>query len=292
MSNYLFFQGVSCLPKRRQHIAGDQYRRPNPAATLENPEAENLFHELFSLTGIPHGYYRQNFLQRRLSACLRFLGVKTVETAIEKLRKQPELAHRTLGVVLLGVTDFYRDAPVFTYLQQYIIPQLKNRHPLRVWSAACSDGQELYSIATLLAKADLLAGTELLGTDCRAEAIAKAKQGTFAPLQQDRPFADIHSTYFAKDGKTPTQLLESATFTWKQADLFRQIEEGPWDLLLWRNMSIYLAGTAAEPVWRAMVREMRPGGYLIAGKADYPPVGLGLVRIAPCIYQKKGGLSA
>lgn len=290
MSNYLFFQGVSCLPKRRQRIAGDEYKRPSPVTTLENPEAENLFHELFSLTGIPHSYYRQNFLQRRLNACLRFLGVKTVEIAIEKLRKQPELAHRTLGVVLLGVTDFYRDVPVFTYIQRQIIPLLKNRQNLRVWSAACSDGQELYSIATLLAKADLLAKAELLGTDCRAEAIAKARQGTFAPFQPDRPFADIHAAYFSKDGKTSTQLQQNAAITWKQADLFRQIEKGPWDLLLWRNMSIYLAGTAAEPVWRGMVQEMRPGGFLIAGKADYPPVGLGLVRIAPCIYQKKGGL--
>ena len=63
----------------------------------------------------------------------------------------------------------------------------------------------------------------------------------------------------------------------------------PWDLVLWRNMAIYLEPAAAEKLWEAIVAELRPGAYVVAGKADHPPRG-SLERVAACVYRKGTGL--
>ena len=142
-------------------------------------------------------------------------------------------------------------------------------------------------MAILLAEAGLLADCELIGTDCRPEAIRHASQGRFSHEATEQVSQEWGSKWFAADrsGLTIDDRLR-ASIRWKQADLFAGTESGPWHLLLWRNMAIYLEPAAASSIWHALVAELAPGGWLITGKADYPPPGLGLVRVAPCIYQK------
>lgn len=246
-----------------------------------------FFQTLFEVTGLPADTYRRNFLQRRLPACLRALGAKDLTSGVEKLRQKPEAASSVINAVLLGVTQFYRDEPVFRFLAGEIISGWKREaRPLRVWSAACSEGHELYSVALLLAEAGLLAEAELLGTDFRSEAIMRAQAGRFCS-ESVLKFSDSrYHSYFTPDRAEVFIHAQLRTARWKQADLFDGAEPGPWDLILWRNMAIYLERKAAHDIWHSLVAELNPGGYLITGKADYPPSDLGLIRLATCIYQK------
>jgi chemotaxis methyl-accepting protein methylase len=287
--SYLYFQGVTKSPKPRLPRAVEAPLRPRIASTDSESRGQDFFQALFDLTGLPRNSYRHAFLQRRLPACLRFLGVRSLDAALPKLRAQPELATALLNVVLLGVTEFYRDEPVFLHLRDALLPAWLHHHqPLRIWSAACSDGHELYSVALLLAKAGLLGTSELLGTDFRADAIAKARDGTFATDTHSKLSATWASEHFKAD-RAGARIHESlrGSITWKRADLLAGAEPGPWHLILWRNMAIYLEHAAATRTWQSLAAELRPGGYLITGKADYPPPGLGLIRVAPCIHQKK-----
>ena len=72
---------------------------------------------------------------------------------------------------------------------------------------------------------------------------------------------------------------------WKVADLLAGVEDGPWDIILWRNAAIYLKPGAAETIWRRLASVLAPEGVLIAGKADRPPSDAGLTRAARCIYR-------
>lgn len=246
-----------------------------------------FFRTLFSCAGLPQDAYRQNFLQRRFKACLRCLGVKDAAAARQKVLERPELAGVVLNVVLLGVTAFYRDAHVFDHLRDVIIPfwQREGVRP-RIWSAACSDGQELYSVAMLLARVGLLENAELLGTDCRAEAVARARVGRFS-IEAQAQMQEMDAGYYDHESSSLhfRKLLRSVA--WRQADLLREAEPGPWDLILWRNMSIYLERPAASEIWKALEAQLRPGAFLIGGKADYPPPGLRLSRVAPCVFRKE-----
>ncbi len=95
------------------------------------------------------------------------------------LENRPDLLPAAVGSLLIGVTEFFRDPAVFEAVRARVVPELaaRGRGPLRIWSAGCSSGEELYSLAILLAEAGLLAGSFLLGTDCRIEAVRQARSG-------------------------------------------------------------------------------------------------------------------
>ena len=71
---------------------------------------------------------------------------------------------------------------------------------------------------------------------------------------------------------------------WKLSDVARKIEPGPWDVILWRNLAIYLNPGPAASIWARLVGALAPGGYLVVGKAERPPAGLGLSPRCRCIY--------
>ncbi len=287
MSDHLFFQGLTKPgPVPRSPVR--PVCRHSAASADGCAGSEEFFRELFALVGLPAGSYRQSFLHRRFSACLRFLSARDTGTALAKIHKHPELAKSVLSVVLLGVTEFYRDPHVFQHVREVTLPSWKASGITgpRIWSAACSDGQELYSVALLLAEAGLIEQSMLLGTDYRSEAITKARAGKFGLEGLARFDAALGSHLFEEECPGFQVREQLRCIHWKQADLFAGAESGPWDLILWRNMSIYLNRDASEVIWRNLVRELRPGGCLITGKADYPPAHLRLVRLAPCVYLK------
>lgn len=246
-----------------------------------------FFRDLFLMAGISLDAYRGTALNRRIPACLRFLRVPDLETGRKKLKAHPELVSPLLNVVLLGVTDFCRDPAVFERLRQLVATSLDaTAKPMRVWSAACSDGRELYSVAVLLQQAGRLAGSELLGTDCRRDALRLAQA---AEYPQDAlgalPFS--WHDYFtpARHGVRVVEWLRRPA-RWKQGNLLEGAEPGPWDLILWRNMAIYLEASTAECLWQSIIRELRPGGFLVVGKADHPPQWLPIEKLGPCIFRK------
>lgn len=257
-------------------------RRPQPSGA-----PDEFYVWLFQQADLPLERYRTTSLSRRLAACLRAVGVKTTEQARAAIEGNPALLRPALNAVLLGVTSFCRDKPVFEAIQRQVLPALFGScKKLRIWSAACSEGHELYSVAMLAAEAGRLSQCELLGTDCRAEAIEKARSG----IVSAEAVADFDphwlARHFISDGRTcrVTDALRAST-QWKVADLFQEIEAGPWDLILWRNMAIYLTAEAAEKTFRRILSQLRPGGYLVTGKADHPPAHRSLRRVGGNVYQ-------
>lgn len=288
-SGHLFFTGSASMV----HVPPREFSPKRVAPVQVTREAEGFFIWLFRQVGLDATLYRPTALMRRLPACLRLLRVGTVQAAREALAREPHLVGRVVSTVLLGVTQFYRDRAVFEKLRLDVLPELfERRGRIRVWSAACSDGQELYSIAILLKQARRLSRAELLGTDCRPEAIRRAAEARFAEDLVRLRRSGAHPRRLAPASRCQFQLSTQlrAAVGWRVEDVFEGAAAGPWDLILWRNMAIYLQPTAAEQVWFSLARELRSGGYLVVGKADHPPRHLGLLRVAPCVYRKPEAL--
>jgi chemotaxis methyl-accepting protein methylase len=76
---------------------------------------------------------------------------------------------------------------------------------------------------------------------------------------------------------------------WRTSDVTQVHEPGAWDLILCRNMAMYLRSCAAAQLWRAMEASLRPGGFLVLGKAERPAGAKRLSAIAPCIYRRDRG---
>ena len=108
--------------------------------------------------GLDAAAYRPQPLERRLPACLRALRVDSPHAARELLERKPHLLAKVVNSLLIGVTEFFREPSVFDLLAAQILPTLAGRHHRRprIWSAACSTGAEVYSMAILLSTAGLL----------------------------------------------------------------------------------------------------------------------------------------
>jgi len=279
---------------------------PRPSrSTAAEPPSQHLspevdpepLHELLrvvlSASGLDPDHYRSASMIRRIPACLRALGVQTPEQALDRLRQRPELLACALDTLLIGVSEFFRDPGVVAALAQWlpVIARQRDRH-LRAWSAGCGGGAELYSLAILLDQAGLLAGSILLGTDCRATAIAEANRGVFHEREMGKVPAAVRDRYFRPQGEAFRVVLPAqGRITWEVRNALGERDEGEWDVILCRNVAIYLKRRSSDHLWTTLVSCLRPGGLLVVGDAERPAIP-DLTLLNRCIYRKSGGSDA
>jgi chemotaxis methyl-accepting protein methylase len=258
----------------------------------EDPASEPGEHQqfcrwLFDLVGLDARNYRSETLRRRLPACLRELRVRTIGQARRELELKPALCTAAVSTILVGVTTFFRDAGVFGTLRDQL-PQLAgNRRGVSVWSVGCSNGEELYSIALLLAELGLLRQSYLLGTDCRADAIEQARRASYDAMSMKNVPAALRDRYFVRDGQRWRLEPQTAvTARFRVEDALRVHQPGIWDLIMCRNTTMYMRPEATSPLWERFESSLRAGGLLVLGKAERPLGAKRLALVAPCIYRK------
>ena len=246
---------------------------------------------LFTEAGLRLEHYRLRTLKRRIPACLRTLRAASFAEAKRALRHKPSLLPRALSTLVIGVTSFFRDAATFQALRKDVIPKLiAGRYGLGVWCVGCSDGAELYSVAIELAEMGVLSRCHLLGTDCRSDAVKRAKAGVFdAALMRGVPEALRERYFTCHEGKwTVSEEIRRATH-WRKADILSLHEPGIWDMILCRNLSIYLSPEASSGLWPRLEASLRPSGVLVTGKAERPVGTRQLRMLAPCVWRRSRG---
>lgn len=244
--------------------------------------------KLFEQAGLRLDDYRLETLKRRIPACLRALRVDSASRACEAVDRQGELLKVAVSALVIGVTSFFRDPTVFAMIAESFLPEVLRRssNP-RIWSVGCSDGPELYSIAMLLAERGAVQRSTLLGTDCRADAIARARDGRYDTASLKGVPAPFLGRYFAPHGAAwQIHPFLRASTQWRTGNALCTPEPGSWDLILCRNMAIYLQPEAAGRLWARLGESLRPGGILVTGKAERPYGAAGLVPVAPSVYQR------
>jgi chemotaxis protein methyltransferase CheR len=269
------FRGI-----RRERTA----RETSPCASPPAPVNGLLASYVLAKAGLDPVLYRAVPLERRIPACLRALGAASEAEAVARIEDEPALQQTALGTLLIGVSEFFRDPPVFETLRAAIVPGLLRP---RVASVGCATGAELYSVAILLAEAGLLDEAELLGTDCRADAIDAARAGMFSPAELTNVGPARMARYFERtsSGFRVARVLRDRT-TWIAGDVTQALIAGPLDLVLCRNLTIYLQAGAAERLVKALTAALVPGGVLVVGKAERPPASFGLTQVARCVYRR------
>jgi chemotaxis protein methyltransferase CheR len=285
---HVSFEGTRVSPSGQRASASPAgaQAEPDPTCTPSPAHATGLPFQALALAGLDPAAYRLRPLTRRVPACLRALNVATEVEALKLLAASPSAAPRALSALLIGVTAFFRDDTVFTTIAEKVLPDLAaTGRPLRVWSAGCSSGAELYSVAILLAEAGLLERAELLGSDCQPQALARAEAGIFDENCMLAVPPDLRARYFdpVGGGRWRVSAVLRGRATWKAANILQGIEPGPWDLILWRNVAIYLDTGPVSRIQAGLVRALAEEGYLVLGKAERAPAGCGLVPIARCI---------
>ena len=269
--------------------AGQSPHPPAPDSPNLSVKEESVLRWLFEQAGLEFNAYRGETLKRRIPACLRATRMESLWHLRLAVQRNPQLLQLVMSTLLIGITSFFRDPQVYVALAEQVLPELYRRlSGVRIWSAGCSDGSELYSIAMLLAQKKVLHRCSLLGTDCRADAICSAREGKFDPAAVKGVPAAFLARYFSYESChwRVHGCLQTA-MQWRTADLLSVHEPGTWDLILCRNLAIYMHNAAAGKLWRHLQERLRPGGYLVLGKAERPLGAKRLMACGPCIYRRE-----
>jgi chemotaxis methyl-accepting protein methylase len=240
------------------------------AAPDVDPRGIGFLRGLLDRAGLHGERYRAGPLARRYPSVLRHLRASTVDEAEARLAHDPAMLHRIVELLLLGVTEFFRDPPLFDHVREIVLPSMLSRAASpRIWSVGCSDGSELTSVAILLQEAGGLERAELLGTDCRPEAIRRAARGWYSREALRRvPQAVRERSFLERRGGYELRDRLRARLAWRLADALDRTEAGPWDLILCRNVAMYLDPATAAALWNSLIASLRPGGWLITGHAE------------------------
>lgn len=225
---------------------------------------------------LDHG--KEYLVESRLLPVARQLGHTSVDEFVRQLQRtrDPVLMRKVVEALTTNETSFYRDNDPFVTLRQTILPELAKRRPnrqLRIWAAACSTGQEPYSIAMSVRETPELAGfkVDILGTDLSEEVLEKARRAEFSQLEVNRGLpATTLVRYFQRSGVNWKLAPEVASMVqFSKLNLTRPFGPiGTFDVVFLRNVLIYFDVATKRDVLQRVRQVMAPDGYLFLGAAE------------------------
>jgi chemotaxis protein methyltransferase CheR len=219
---------------------------------------------------------KEYLVEGRLLPLARSAAVPDVDAYVTALRSSPHPARLELVVDALTTneTSWLRDNQPYQALLDHVVPTLRSSGdtgPLRVWSAACSSGQEPYSIAMVLADVVPPSRLRILATDLSAEMLERAKTGRYSQLEVNRGLpASMLVRHFARAG-TDWEVVPAlrGQVTFRRHNLLEMPPtDGPFDIVFLRNVLIYFDLATKQEVLRRVQRVMKPGGFLMLGAAE------------------------
>lgn len=219
-------------------------------------------------------------IEARLNPLARRCGLASAEELVGRLQTNvdPLLRRQAVEAMTTNETSFFRDSHPFDALRSTIIPDLMRtcamRRTIDIWSAACSTGQEAYSIAMSLREnfPELRSWkTNILGTDLSDEVLQKARAGKFSQIEMNRGLpAPLLAKYFRRDGlqwELVPEVRSMASFT-----KLNLIESWPalptMDIVFLRNVLIYFAPDVKKMILEKVRRIMAPHAVLFLGAAE------------------------
>jgi chemotaxis protein methyltransferase CheR len=243
------------------------------------------FRELiYKVAGIKTPETKKVMISNRLRRRLRATGIAGFQEYYTFLTSPSGGAQEMplfLNEITTNETYFYRDIHHFDWLNETFFPQVaeqgrlgKRPKSLRIWSAASSTGEELYSIALRFSRVRrLFAGwsVTLLGTDLSNAALEAARAGSYDERAMRLVNTSERSTYFELDSKTQRWVVKDelrALATWKSHNLLRPINEEPFDCIFIKNVLIYFDTHSKQAVTRHLINGLAKGGYLVVGPTE------------------------
>ncbi|MBA2875031.1 CheR family methyltransferase [Thermaerobacillus caldiproteolyticus] len=241
-------------------------------------------------TGIDLAQYKEAQMKRRLTSLYEKRGFKSFQEFFQAMETDQNLFHEFLDRMTINVSEFYRNAKRWEVLEQRILPKLFERNRrLKVWSAACSTGEEPYTLAMILSKFMPLSQVSVLATDLDENAISRAKIGIYPERSLQEVPDEVKKKFFTKEGiyyKIDEQVKGAVTF--KKHNLLADPFETNYDLIVCRNVLIYFTEEAKQSLYHKFNQALRPGGILFVGSTEqiFNPLSYGFETEDTFFYRK------
>ena len=219
-------------------------------------------------------------IETALGALLRERGIATLDELITILvmGKEPALSNQVVEALLNNETYFFRDRSPFDLLARHALPALARKRSaakrLRIWSAGCSTGQEAYSLAMLFAE-DRAAWAgwtiDILGTDVSTAVIERARAGTYSQFEVQRGLGIQQTIRWFEEGEGGWRAVEELRrpLRFQVHNLLEQPPHpGEFDIVLCRNVLLYLNAEKRRAAFDRLASAMAPDGWLMLGAGE------------------------
>ncbi len=227
-------------------------------------------------------HYKRSSIERSIARRIRTVGARSLSEYASLLRSDGEELHTLISDITVDFSFFFRDEKLFETLRQSILPEIIRakkacgQSPVRVWCAGCGAGEEAYSIAILLFEAfkgnvgreGRPLGHTIFATDVDASSLAKSRAGIYSPESMKNVPRFTRERYFLFDGRYRIKDFIKNLICFGKHDLLSDCPISRIDLLLCRNVLIYLDKGGQSVVLRRLRYAVRPGGFLVLGKSE------------------------
>ncbi|WP_409606557.1 chemotaxis protein CheB [Brevundimonas sp.] len=261
------------LIEYRDHLALVADRKDRDGTRTDAAEGlATVLAVLRAKTGHDFSKYKTKTVTRRIQRRMQVLQIDTVPGYIKRLRDdagEPELLFRDL---LIGVTEFFRDPEAFQGLSSAIDAVLERGQPsLRVWAAACSTGEEVYSLAITIRELIDARGANLdvqiFGTDIDDRAIEFARAGRYQRTLGISP-ERLRRWFFEDDGAFCPSRQIRGMCVFSVHDVTKDPPFSRLDLISCRNLLIYMDSDLQDRVLRTFHYALKPEGLLFLGSSE------------------------
>ncbi|MDH4184207.1 MAG: protein-glutamate O-methyltransferase CheR [Nitrospinota bacterium] len=275
---------------------GDQYF----GFTINDREFESFRELIYRESGIKLRENKKDLLRQRLNKRIRALGLSSFGEyfrIVEEDRSRKELTEM-IDAVSTNVTSFFREIKHFEFLANKAIPETlarKKNGPFefRIWSAACSSGEEPYSILFTLLEHEEFGPkwkVKMLATDISTKVLQKAMKGAYPQNKMEgmpdgllKKYFDLEEGYYIVKPK----LREMVNFRWFNLIATRFPFKHKFDVIFCRNVMIYFDKPTREELVRKFTDALAPGGYLCIGHSEsLANTNHSLKYVQPTIYTK------
>jgi len=248
----------------------------------------NLDFELFrtfleKACGILLGSNKQYLVSSRLNKLMEQQGIKTLGELVQRMQGQPRggLREQVVDAMTTNETLWFRDSYPFEVLKNRVLPELIKANPgqrLRIWSAACSSGQEPYSLSMAIDEFErsnigqLRSGVQIVATDLSGSMLTACKAGEYDSLAMGRGLAQERlQRYFdpREPGRWAVKPAIKSRVEFRALNLLDSYAGlGKFDIVFCRNVLIYFSAEVKKDILTRIHATLKPGGYLFLGASE------------------------
>ncbi|MFB6179792.1 MAG: protein-glutamate O-methyltransferase CheR [Halorientalis sp.] len=246
----------------------------------DSPDAfERLLEYIETDVGFETGFYNDAYLDRRITARMRRTDADSYQAYLRQLQRDDDEPDQLLDSLSINVTGFFRNPDAWEGIRDVLRTLTDERREVRIWSAPCADGREPYSLAMLTLDDPEIQDRKvsILGTDISEDSLNHGRAGVYETSQttdiaEELAPLDNYEPYVDQDGNR-FEMRESVKdlVTFEKHDLIRGDPKHDFDLVLCRNLLIYIDTEFKVPIFETIEGSLRDGGYLVIGMTETLP---------------------
>ena len=223
------------------------------------------------LINIDLNYYKEKQMKRRITSLLTRNNFSDFDDYFQGLKTDKLLLNEFINYLTINVSEFYRNPIQWITLEEEILPNMiKNKRGFpKIWSSACSTGEEPYSMVMLLSRFYDLKDIKIIASDIDIEAINKAKSGIYSEKSLENLPPDFKTKYFVPiEGsyKIVDEVKKCVEF--KTIDLLKDSFPMNYDLIICRNVMIYFTEDAKQLLYNKFYNSLAKDGILFVGSTE------------------------